>query len=238
MAIFGRESLLGRTGRVVETEMVARQMKRVRLAGKEFRHLNWKPGQQIRLKVDSFTKLHDAVRTYSIWRYEPDEGIIDLLMYMHGEGPGSAWVEKVKTGDVATFVGPTGKFVLDETAPYYLFAAEETGAVAVQAICQKLPATARALGVLEADTAGDEIPPLPGRVFPWVYRNGKPASPTSGLVDAVKRLELPAEPGLAYIAGETQSCVAIRNYLLNEKGWPKKNIQTKPFWEAGKTGLE
>ena len=234
MAVFGKEKLIGRTGKVVEIEMVTPHMKRVRLAGKELRHQNWGQGHHIRIFVDSLLKLHDSLRSYSVWHYDGEEGLVDLLMLVHGEGPGSKWVEKVKVGDSATFISVLGRFRIIPEASYYLLAAEETGAVALQALWKNFPAEKKVLGAFEADTPEDALPDLPGKTLPWVYRQGKPASPESGLFE---KIELPPEPGVAYVAGETKTCLAIRSYLL-EKGWPKQNLQVKPFWEAGRTGLD
>lgn len=237
MAVFGKEKLIGRTGTVTEIEMVTPHMKRVRLVGSELRHQNWGQGHHIRIFVDSMLKLHDSLRSYSVWHYDGEQGIVDLLMLIHGEGPGSKWIENVKVGDRATFISVLGRFRIIPEAPYYLLAAEETGAVALQALWKNFPAEKKVLGAFEADKPEDALADLPGKPFTWVYRNGKPASPESGLFEAIKKIELPSEPGVAYVAGETKTCLAIRNHLL-EKGWPKRNLQVKPFWEVGRTGLD
>lgn len=238
MAVFGREKWIGRTGKVVETEMVTPHMKRVRLAGPELRHQEWGKGHHIRLFVNPLTKLHDALRTYSVWYYDPEAGIVDLLMLMHGEGPGSQWIEKVQVGDSATFIGLMGRFRPKPEASYCLMAAEETGAVALQGLWKAMPEGTRVYGCFEADSPEEALPAVPGLNLPWVYRHGKAASPESGLVAAIKQIELPSEPGIAYVAGETKTVLAIRKYLIEEKGWPKQLIQAKPFWEAGRTGLD
>jgi NADPH-dependent ferric siderophore reductase len=228
---------LGRRGRVTEVEMLTRRMKRIRFADESLRYLDWQPGQHLRVQVDSFLRLGDAVRTYSIWQYQPNAGIIDLVILLHGRGPGSRWAAALQPGALVTFFGPSGKFILEPGARYHLFAGEETGAVAIQAMLRALPSNAEVYGCLEADTAADPLPTV-NHALDWVYREGKPASPASGLVTAVRKLELPSYPGVAYLAGETKTCLALRNYLLKERGWPARNIRTKPFWEEGKTGLE
>jgi NADPH-dependent ferric siderophore reductase len=63
---------------------------------------------------------------------------------------------------------------------------------------------------------------------------------TSGkcLAKALSELDLPSQPGIAYIAGEARSCQAIRDHLMRERGWSRRHIVVKPFWTPGKRGLE
>jgi NADPH-dependent ferric siderophore reductase len=102
-----------------------------------------------------------------------------------------------------------------------------------------LPASASIVCRLEAETPADELPALARDLdLQWVHRHGRPASPESGLVDAVRRLELPPAPGVAYVAGETTTCLALRDHLIRERGWPRKAVRVKPFWARGRKGLE
>jgi len=79
--------------------------------------------------------------------------------------------------------------------------------------------------------------PLPDEVT-WHYRGGAPAASSASLVAAVRELNLPAEPGSAYLAGEARTVQAIGQHLVRERGWPRRAIRSKPFWTPGKTGLD
>jgi NADPH-dependent ferric siderophore reductase len=63
-------------------------------------------------------------------------------------------------------------------------------------------------------------------------------SPSPSLVAAVEGLDLPAEPGRAYVAGEARTVQAVRQHLVRERGWPRRSVLTKPFWTPGKRGME
>lgn len=229
-----------RRGRVLATEMVTHRMRRIRIADPTLRRLPWQPGQHVRVHVIPQERYsHDALRTYSVWQYDAEAGIIDLCVLLQGNGPGSRWAQQIQAGEAVMLFGPTGKFVLEPNAPWYLFAGEETAAVTFQAMLRDLPPEARVYGYMEGESPDDQLPALPnGHTLPWVYRQGLLASPSQGLVDAMHRLALPPEPGLAYLAGETQTCLALRDYLLRERGWPKERVRVKPYWEPGRTGLE
>jgi NADPH-dependent ferric siderophore reductase len=99
-----------------------------------------------------------------------------------------------------------------------------------------LPANAAAYGVIEVDEEGDRLPLE--RDLRWLYRHGAPAASSQSLVDGLARLDLPAQPGVAYLAGEARTIQMLRRHLVEERGWPRQAIVTKPFWTPGKRGLE
>jgi NADPH-dependent ferric siderophore reductase len=89
--------------------------------------------------------------------------------------------------------------------------------------------------VVEIDRPEDALV-LPGAVR-WQYRHGAPAAGSASLLETVRHLELPAEPGVAYLAGEARTIQTIRSYLVSERQWPRRSVLTKPFWTPGRPGL-
>ena len=76
------------------------------------------------------------------------------------------------------------------------------------------------------------------RDVPWLYRDGRPAAASASLLEAARRLELPREPGAAYLAGEARTVQQLRRHFVAERGWPRQSVRTKPFWAPGKRGLD
>jgi NADPH-dependent ferric siderophore reductase len=216
--------LLFVTGTIESTDQITRRMRRLRIACPP---QEWTPGQQIRLSVDGLL----TRRTYSIW--DGDENGLELCVLDHGDGPGSRWAREAKPGQKVIFTKPEGKLTPRE-APYHLFAGEETAAVAFAPMLRCLNG-APVHAVIEVDSAEDRLP-LDG--VTWQYREGAPAASSKTLVDAVKTLELPTEPGAAYLAGEARTIQAIKAHLVNDRGWPRRAVLTKPFWTPGKKGME
>ena len=219
-------------------------MRRVRVGGDGLADLAWTPGRHVRLVLnDVFAArtwltggVGDALRTYSVWHHDPTWQTVELIGYDHGgDGPGATWLRNARAGRQLSFTRPQGEFVLRHDAPYHLFAGEETAAVAFGAMLRALPDGAAVFGAVEADRPGDHLP-LPRGLTP-VCREGASAAGSELLVDAVRKLDLPDGPGVAYLAGEARTIQAVRAHLVNERGWHRKDVRTKPFWTPGKRGL-
>jgi NADPH-dependent ferric siderophore reductase len=228
------------TGTVTEIEPVAARMRRVRIEGDEVARLTWTPGQQVRVHVSDLLDPHswrrprDILRTYSIWRYD---GGLELCVLDHDTGgPGARWGRELEIGQPVTFGRPEGSFVLQDDAPYHVFAGEETAVVAFGAMLAALPPGTPAYPLLEVDEPGDRLPLA--RDVPWLYRDGRPATASASLLEAARRLELPREPGAAYLAGEARTVQLLRRHFVAERGWPRPSVRTKPFWAPGKRGLD
>lgn len=233
-------------GEVERVEPATRRLRRVTIVGRELAGLAWTPGQQVRVLFKDPTSLRvwlsprdlrDASRTYSLWDYDPFAGRYELLVLDHeGDGPGARWIREVRAGDPVMVGRPEGKLRARVPSAFHLFVGEETAAVCFGAMLRALPAAQRVFGVLQADTPEDHLD-LPREVV-RVERAGAGASPSTALVDAVRALKLPEGAGTAYLAGEAKTIQAVRRQLIDERGWTRGSILTKPFWTPGKRGLD
>jgi NADPH-dependent ferric siderophore reductase len=229
---------------VTEVEQAAARMRRIRLADTRLASLPFTPGQQVRVMVTGLSPaaalrggFRDLLRTYSVWNHDPAKNSIDLCVLDHGDGPGTRWSREVAVGDEVLFKGPEGKFVL-HPAPYHLFVGEDTAQVAFGAMLSVLP-DAEVHGVIEVGDDTDRLPLPRADQITWLSRHGATADRSASLIEALRSLRLPAEPGYAYIAGEATACAAARRHLVEERGWPGRSaISVKAFWTPGKRGLE
>ena len=226
---------------MTEIEPIAARMRRIRIEGDALGRLPWTPGQHLRVHVTDMSnprnwlRPRDLVRTYSVWQRDGDGVELCALDHSGPAGPGARWARSLAVGDSVAFGGPEGHFVLGDGA-YHLFAGEETAAVAFGAMLRALPASAPAYGVIEVDRPEDRLPLA--RELDWQYRDGRPATASDTLLTAVSQLPLPAEPGIAYLAGEARTIQLLRRHLVSDRGWPRQAIRMKPFWAPGKRGLD
>jgi NADPH-dependent ferric siderophore reductase len=231
---------------ISEIEQLTPRLRRIQFSGPRLQGLNWTPGQHIRLQVaglgESVLRLHpnDALRTYSIYDADPDLGTLDIAMFDHDGDPEYATPARrwsaASMGDRVQFTRPQGNLVVRPDAPYHVFAGEETASVAFAAMVRSLPATAQVHGVVESAVAADHLPL--GRPLKQVERGDASAKDSVVLADALRALQLPDDPGVAYLAGEARTIQTLRKILITERGWDRRDIRTKPFWTPGRTGLE
>ena len=226
------------TGTVTQLEQAAARMRRIRIEGDGIPVLDYHPGQHVRVHVAdmreprNWLRPRDLLRSYSVWQH--DDGLELCVLDHAGDGPGTRWARELRTGDRVTFGRPEGAFVLG-TGSYHLFAGDETAAVAFGAMLRALPPGTRVYGVIEAGTPADRLP-IDG--LSWQYRMGQPAVSSQSLHDALAAVALPAEPGIAYLAGEARTIQLLRRHLVADRGWPRQAIRMKPFWTPGKRGLD
>lgn len=222
-------------------------MRRIRVRDDRLKQLNWKPGQHVRLQVGGLLESalrwrpHDALRTYSIYDADPVLGTLDIVMLDHGGDPGRKtparlWSAGAAIGHRVQMTHPQGNFVLREGAPYHLFAGEETASVAFAAMLRALPADAEVYGVVEAATAADHLEL--DRQMTRVERGDASAENSELLAGALRELRLPSHPGVAYLAGEARTVQTLRRILVDERGWDRRQVRTKPFWTPGRRGME
>ena len=227
------------TGTVTQIDPIARRTLRIRIEGDDITHLACLPGQHVRVHVAdmleprSWLRPRDILRSYSVWQH--DNGIELCVLDHDGDGPGAQWACQLRAGHRVTFSRPEGSFVLREGG-YHVFAGEETAAVAFGAMLRALPPAIPVYGIIEADQPEDRLPL--GRELAWQYRKGGPATASQTLLGAFTQLQLPSEPGTAYLAGEARTIQLLRQHLVAERGWPRQAIRTKPFWTPGKRGLD
>ncbi|GLZ08891.1 hypothetical protein Acsp03_63570 [Actinomadura sp. NBRC 104412] len=216
--------LLFVTGTIESTAQLTERMRHIRISCPP---QQWTPGQHIRLSVDGLL----TRRTYSIW--DGDDDGLELCVLDHGDGPGSRWARNATPGQQVIFTKPEGKLT-PRQAPYHVFAGEETAAVAFAPMLRSLNG-APVHAVLEVDTPEDR---LPVEGVTWQYREGRSAASSKTLLNAIQSLDLPTEPGIAYLASEAQTIQTLKRHLLLDRSWPRRNILTKPFWTPNKKGLE
>jgi NADPH-dependent ferric siderophore reductase len=226
---------------VSEIEHLAPRMRRIRFSGPRLQGLTWTPGQHIRLQVGGLLRPNDALRTYSIYDANPDLGTLDIVMHDHAADPVSVtparrWAADVSIGDEARFTRPQGNFVARDDAPYHLFAGEETASVAFAAMLRSLDPAAEVHGVVEAAGGADHLPLA--RTLTRVERGDASAANSAVLADGLRGLRLPDHAGVAYLAGEARTIQTLRKILVNERGWDRRQIRTKPFWTPGRTGMD
>ena len=171
-------------------------------------------------------------KVYSVRRWDPETGELDIDFVRHGVGVATTWAYRAAPGDRLHLGGPSTSRGLPAGADWLLVVGDETALPAIGRLLDELPDTARASVFVEVAEAS-HIQPLrrpPGVTVSWLTRDGAAAGTTSLLLDAVRAAEWPAGQPFAWIAGEQAVVRDIRRHLVEERGVPKDDVEFTGYW--------
>ncbi|WP_337061335.1 siderophore-interacting protein [Kineococcus sp. G2] len=199
-----------------------------------------------------------VMRTYTVRALRPatatSDAELDVDFVLHGvsggaAGPAASWAAAARPGDEVLLVGPsapgTGRMWGVEWAPpaearTLLLAGDETAVPAVCAVLEQLPATARAVAVLEVPEIGDavDVRSRADLTVQWLPRSGRHAHGEL-LVPRVEEIAGPLVDEASRAAAVDPEDVDLDAGILWEV--PEQAVATGPeclyAWLAGEAGV-
>jgi NADPH-dependent ferric siderophore reductase len=177
-------------------------------------------------------------RDFTPRRFDPERGELTIDFFLHEDGPATTWAAQTAIGETIGIGGPRGSAVIAlEGIETHLFIGDETALPAIARRLDELPASTRAIVIVEVEP-GFEIS-LRSRAdleIVWVARKHAPQAPGQQLIDALRATRIPADRCFAWAATETQAARALRNHLLNERGFAKPWVKAAGYWQRGAVG--
>jgi NADPH-dependent ferric siderophore reductase len=174
-------------------------------------------------------------REYTVRRFDPDAGELDIDVAVHRGGVASDWAESVEPGARVPVAGPPGGFVVPRHHDRYLFAGDLTALPQIARYLEQLPSTAGGWAIVEVADAGEEIPLAapPGFRVRWVHRGELPPGAGDGLARAVREVDLPREGRtFVWVAGEADAVRPLRRWV-KELGLPAGDVRICGYWKRG-----
>ena len=174
-------------------------------------------------------------RAYTVRRWHPDAGELDVDFVKHGIGVGTTWAYRAQAGDRIHFYGPRASRALPHDADWLLIAGDDTAIPAIARLLEELPDGARAQVFIEVaeDSHRLELRAMPQVEVTWLMRGGTEAGTTTLLRDAVKNSRWWDGHPFAWIAGEHTAVRDIRRHLVEDRGVPKEDIEFTGYWRRG-----
>ncbi|NUT48704.1 MAG: siderophore-interacting protein [Saccharothrix sp.] len=175
-------------------------------------------------------------REYTVRRYDPVTGELDVDVALHDGGLGSDWARSVEPGAVVHVAGPPGGLIVPHDYDRYLLAGDLTALPAIARWLEELPRTAAGWAFIEVADAGEEIELSAPEDFEvrWLHRAGAPAGTGTLLADAVRAIEVPEGERLyAWAAGEAGSIKPLRRWVRDELGLGKADHDITGYWKRG-----
>ncbi|MGD0420885.1 MAG: siderophore-interacting protein [Xanthobacteraceae bacterium] len=176
-----------------------------------------------------------AARDYTPRRYDAGANTLTIDFVLHGDGPAAAWATQARLGQFLGVGGPRGSFIVPDDFDWYLLAGDETALPAIGRRLEELPATTRALVVVEVADAGEEqrFSTRARLETRWLHRNGAEPGARSLLQEAIAELKLPSGEGYAWVAAEAAAAKALRRHLVDERGLRKDRVKAAAYWKQG-----
>ncbi|MEM1121899.1 MAG: siderophore-interacting protein [Bacteroidota bacterium] len=219
--------------KVTDMTYLDMQLKRVRFEG-DLSKTKFKSGKVIEFRVGD-----TAFRHYTPSHFDKENGVCEVLFYLHGLGEGSEWAHSLSLGDSVKLMGPGGKMTLKENAHKHFFFGDETSL----GLHLNFATTAQRLGkewtslleLKQEHQHWSELINLPSKVVQSSFEY--PAKDAIALLENIDHSWwTTAHETIFYLSGRAKSILAFRNYLRS-KGISSRNMQTYPYWAKGKRGL-
>jgi NADPH-dependent ferric siderophore reductase len=230
-----RHELKRRRLRVARVERLPPGMVRVVLSGEELRGFN-SAGFDDHVKV-FFPS--GEMRDFTPRRYDAEAGELWLDFFLHDGGPATAWAAAARPGQALEIGGPKGSAVVrTDGIDAHVLIGDETALPAIGRRLEELPATARAIVVVETDH-GAIRPTLESAAaieIVWVARDPLATDAAAAMLDALHALRFPPGRCWFWAATESRAVRSIRRYLHAERGVAKHWIKAAGYWQRGATG--
>ncbi len=223
--------LIMKHARVAANEALGDRYRLVTLEGPDLRGVQWIAGEFIQLAMGSAFR----ARAYTPIDWDAAAGRMRLLGYLHGGGPGSAWVGGVRPGDECDFFGPRRSLDVRHVAGPIVFCGDETAVGLAHALIRENPSR-RVTCRFEVDDAAD------GRAAAAGLGIGAATTfyarqPGDGHLAALE--EGLADGGNAHfvLTGKVGTVQRLRQ-TLRQRGVASARILPKAYWAPGKAGLD
>lgn len=174
-------------------------------------------------------------RIYTVRRWDPATGELDVDFVKHGIGVGTTWAYRAEVGDRIHFFGPNSSRALPQDADWLLVAGDDTAIPAIARMLEELPEGTRAQVFIEVAEGEhrQELRDARGIEVTWLVRDGAEAGTTTRLVDAVRNCDWWEGRPFAWVAGEQATVRDIRRHLVEDRGLPKESIEFIGYWRRG-----
>ncbi|MER8059709.1 SIP domain-containing protein [Streptomyces sp. SID8366] len=175
-------------------------------------------------------------REYTVRRYDPEAGEIDIDIAPHEGGLASDWARRVHPGDVLHVAGPPGGLIVPPVYDRYLLVGDITALPAIARWLEELPRDARGWAFIEVAGAAEEIElSAPAAVeVRWLHRGDRPAGTGDALVQAVTAVPVAEGERLyAWIAGEAGQIKPLRRWVRDELRLDRADYEITGYWKRG-----
>ncbi|MEH1098899.1 siderophore-interacting protein [Micromonospora sp. CPCC 205561] len=176
-----------------------------------------------------------VVRNYTVRRLDVERRELDIDFVLHGDcGPASAWALRAAPGDRIGVFSDRAWYAPPADTEWQLLVGDETAIPAITAAVEAMAPDARAIALIEVDSAEHEIDVRApaGVTLTWLHRGGTPAGRGDVVIRALRELAFPAGTPYAFVIGESAMVTTVRRHLCVERGVAKERVYFGGYWKT------
>lgn len=224
-----------RPATVASVEDVTPSYRRITLTGEALSDfVSLAPTDHIKFQID--VDGEPVRRDYTPRRFENGELVVEFAL--HADGPLTTWARNAQPGSEATILGPRGSKVVKPVFDAYVVIGDDTMLPAAGKMLEGVPADARALAVIEVESAASEIDLPAGANAEVVYGHLNGGVPGEALVKALRGIEWPEGNVFVWAGGEAGAMRDVRRFLLNDVGLPREHLSMSGHWKRGESNFD
>lgn len=230
-----------REAEIQHVETLSPHFRLITLAGAQLIGAHWTPGDILQLILSGSSLFGPwELRAYTPLHFDPIAGTAQILAFVPGHGPGSAWVASAQVGTRCRFVGPRTALPLPKTQRPLLFFGDETSFSTALALREAASDSPDLRFFFEVSSALESY-----AVFDrFALRRGLSILARGGSNDPhfpeLERQILErfrAEPETyAILTGKAPSIQRLQR-SLRAAGVPRRQMRNLAYWTPGKKGL-
>ncbi|MDO4920147.1 siderophore-interacting protein [Kocuria sp.] len=173
-------------------------------------------------------------RTYTVRRWDPLAGELDVDFVVHGVGMATTWARRATAGQRIPIAGPKSSSSHPLGADWTLVAGDETALPAIGRWLEEWPEGERGKVFVEVaeDSHRQDLTVPEGVELTWLSREGAEPGTTTLLLDAITGTEWWPGKAFAWVAGEATTLTPIRRWLRNEKGLGREQLDVTGYWKC------
>lgn len=229
-----RREIRRRTLSVERVERVTPAMVRITFSGEEladFESLGFDDHVKIGVPVPGGEMER---RDYTPRRFDTQARRLVVDFAVHDAGPVTQWALGAKPGDTLAVGGPRGSAVISGVKRW-LLVGDETALPAMGRLIEEAKAGTTIVSIAAvAGAAEQQSFETPADLTTlWAHRPLAKAADPAALLSVVRTVELRPQT-FVWVAAEAGVARAIRNHLVDERGYPLSWIKAAGYWAVGK----
>lgn len=221
-------ALFTKEAKVTHIHYHDKYLKKIVFQSDALKGLQCPPGAQIEPRVSD-----THMRHYNPSAYNGTMGEMELLIYLHGMGPGSAWASNIKVGDSINIMGPATKIKLDTTPGKLVFLGDETTIGTFLFMQNNLGNGQNFTGAIETEPDLLHLNQTVKLQLPNIARTDQRGSILMNWLNEHFETNKGAQ---FYLLGHNETNLRLRNWL-KDKSIPNSRIIMRKYWADGKEGL-